>query len=59
LCSTDLENPACKEALVTVPLVIHEETRAKPVPKQLPARLSKTPALWFGLGNCGNLRRLK
>jgi hypothetical protein len=31
----DLENPACKEALGTVPLVIHEETRAKPVPKQL------------------------
>jgi hypothetical protein len=55
----DLENPACKEALGTVPFVIHEETRAKPVPKQPPARVSRTPALWVGKGNCGGLRRLK
>jgi hypothetical protein len=39
----DLEAPACKEALGIVPLVVHEETRAKPVPKQPPPRLSRTP----------------
>jgi hypothetical protein len=54
----DLENPACKEALGIVPLVIHEETWAKSAPKQPPARVSRTPALCLDKGNCGGLRRL-
>jgi hypothetical protein len=55
----DLEAPACKEALGIVPLVVHEETHAKPVPKQPPLRLSRALALWVDKGNFGFLRQLE
>jgi hypothetical protein len=52
----DLESQAYKEALGMAPLVNHEETRAKPVPKQPPPRLSWPLALCVGKGNFGGLR---
>jgi hypothetical protein len=55
----DLESHVYKEALGMVPLVNHEETRAKPVPKQPPPRLSRPLALCVGKGNFGGLRRLE
>jgi hypothetical protein len=53
----DLESQAYKEALGMAPLVNHEETWAKPVPKQPPPRLSRPLTLCVGKENFDGLRR--